>query len=373
MPGLPHRPLRLCVAVSVALSLHLAVMAEEGKQTLALSSPLERQVFQRGADDLGQVLIVGPLPTGAEAVEARAVLAEGAPRGKAVDWSVVMKVKTAPSPEEGRFSGRLPLSAGGWYRLDVRARKGELTLAQTAVERVGVGDVFVAAGQSNSANFGQVRQAAKDDRVVYFDGRAYVPARDPIPGGFGGGGTPWPLVGDLLARQWSVPVCFRSSTLTYTPVALWLPDAKHNQYPTLVERVKQFGPHGVRAVLWHQGESDSLAKTTAEQYRDRLAQVIRSLRKDVGYDVDWFVAQASFHPGCGKPQQEPVAEGQKLLWESKVAFAGPITDDLLGKEYRSDGVHFTEKGLQVHAQRWCEAITRQYGGAQGQGSVPPPR
>jgi hypothetical protein len=334
---------------------------------------LERQVFQRGADDLGQVLIAGSLPTGAEVIEARAVLAEGASRGKTVDWTAVIDVRTTASLEGNRFRGNLPLSAGGWYRLEVRARRGDRMFAQVALEKVGVGDVFVTAGQSNSANFGQVRQTAKDDRVVYCDGKAYTPAHDPIPGGFGGGGTPWPLLGDLLAKQWNVPVCFRSSTLTYTPVALWLPDAKHNQYPTLVERVKQFGPHGVRAVLWHQGESDSLAKTTAEQYRDRLTQVIQSLRKDVGYGVDWFVAQASFHPGCGKPQQEPVAEGQKLLWESKVVFAGPITDDLLGKEYRSDGVHFTEKGLQVHARRWREAITRQYGGTQGQAAVPPAR
>jgi hypothetical protein len=336
-------------------------MAEEWKLTLALTSPLERQVFQRGADGLGQVLVAGSLPAAAEAVEARAVLAEGAPRGKAAGWSVVTRTK---SGKEQEFSGHLPLSAGGWYRVEVRARKGEQMLAQTAVEKVGVGDVYVTAGQSNSANFGQVRQAAKDDRVVYFDGKAYAPARDPIPGGFGGGGTPWPLLGDLLAKECKVPICFRSSTLTYTPVALWLPDAKHNQYPALVERVKQFGPRGVRAVLWHQGESDSLAKTTAAQYRDELTRVIRAMRKEVGYDVDWFVAQASFHPGCGKTQQEPVAAGQKLVWQSKVAFAGPVTDDLLGKEYRSDGVHFTETGLQVHAQRWCEAIVRQYRGAQ---------
>lgn len=355
------RPLLLFAAVSVALSVRSAAVAEEGKQAFTLSSPLGRQVFQRGADDLAQVVIAGSLPTGAEVVESRAVLAEGAPRGKTVDWTVVVDLRRADAPEGHGFRGNLPLSAGGWYRLEVRARKAGQILAQATVEQVGVGDVFITAGQSNSANFGQARQAAKDDRVVYYDGKAYVSARDPIPGGFGSGGTPWPLLGDLLAKQWNVPICFRSSTLTYTPVALWLPDAKHNQYPTLVERVKQFSTHGVRAVLWHQGESDSLAKTTAPQYRDRLSQVILSLRKDIGYDVDWFVAQASFHPGCGRSQQEPVAEGQRLLWQSKVAFPGPVTDDLLGKEYRSDGVHFTEKGLQVHAHRWCEAITRQYG------------
>lgn len=353
-------PFLLCAAASALLPLRASAGADGGKPTLALSSPLERQVFQRGADDVGRVVVAGPLPAGAEVVEARAIVAEGAPRGKAVDWTVVADVQAMRSAGAGRFRGALALSAGGWYRLEVRARTGSRVVARSAAKKIGVGDVFVTAGQSNSANFGQVRQTAKDERVVYFDGKSYVPAQDPIPGGFGGGGTPWPILGDLLAKQWNVPICFRSSTLTFTPVSLWLPGARHNQYRTLVERVKQFGAHGVRAVLWHQGESDSLAKTSAEQYRARLTQVIQSMRKEIGYDVDWFVAQASFHPGSTKQQEKPVAEGQKRIGASKVAFPGPTTDDLLGKEYRHDGVHFTEKGLQVHAQRWRMSITRQY-------------
>jgi len=350
----------LRLAVLSLLSFGVAGRAEEAKAVLALTSPVERQVFQRGAEGTGQVAIAAPLPAGAELIEARAVLGEGAPRGKAVDWSPVFDARKT-DPETGKFRGVLRVPAGGWYRIEVRARKDDEALAQAALDKVGVGDVFVTAGQSNSANFGQVRQAAKDDRIVYFDGKSFVPAKDPIPGGFGGGGTPWALLGDLLAKELNVPICFRSSTLTYTPVSEWLPTGMHNQYATLVERLKQFGPHGARAVLWHQGESDSLARTSAEQYCAQLTQVIQSVRKEIGYDVDWFVAQASFHPGCGKPQQEPVAAGQKLIWKSKVAFPGPVTDDLLGKEYRSDGVHFTERGLQTHAQRWFEAITRQYG------------
>jgi len=347
------------VALAI-LSLGAAGEALDAGATFALRSPLERQVFQRGADGTGQVAIAAALPGGAAVIEARAMVGEGAPRGKAVDWSIVFDARKT-DPETGRFRGALQVPAGGWYRIEVRARKGDQTLVQAALEKVGVGDVFVTAGQSNSVNFGQARQAAKDDRVVYFDGKSFAPAKDPIPGGFGGGWTPWALLGDLLAKRWNVPICFRSSTLTYTPVSEWLPTAMHNQYPTLVERLKAFDPHGVRAVLWHQGESDSLAKTSAEQYCAQLTQVIQCVRKEIGYDVDWFVAQASFHPGCGKPQQEPVAEGQKLIWKSKVAFPGPVTDDLLGKEYRSDGVHFTERGLQTHAQRWFEAIARQYG------------
>ncbi len=321
---------------------------------LSLSTPTECQVFQRARLESGAILIVCTPPDGVDGLEARLSLASPAYAGKATDWTP-LSLQQGPS---GVVSGELPALPGGWYRLEVRAMKGRDVLAQGVVGKVGVGEVFVTAGQSNSANFGQKRQSARDDRVVYFDGKSFVQARDPIPGGFGGGGSPWALLGDLLVQRWKVPVAFRSATLTYTPVAMWLPDAKHKQYATLVERVKQFGPRGVRAVLWHQGESDSLAKTTAEQYRDRLSTVIRSMRKDIGYDVDWFVAQASFHPGSTREREAPVAEGQKLLWESKICLPGPVTDDLLGKANRHDGVHFSEAGLKIHAQRWADAILK---------------
>lgn len=37
-------------------------------------------------------------------------------------------------------------------------------------------------------------------------------------------------------------------------------------YDNLVKCVGEFDKNGVRAALWHQGESDSLAKTLAESY-----------------------------------------------------------------------------------------------------------
>jgi hypothetical protein len=44
--------------------------------------------------------------------------------------------------------------AGGWYTLGVRATVTGRLVAEVLVERVGVGEVFVVAGQSNAANHG---------------------------------------------------------------------------------------------------------------------------------------------------------------------------------------------------------------------------
>ena len=343
----------LCGALLAASS---CLQAEDGKETLSLASPIACEVVQRDKGDQAVVLIAGTLSNQADVIEAKADLAPGAKRGTSTEW---VAIAARNQIVQGRFSGRLRLRAGGWYHVTVRARLGGKAIAEQTVEKVGVGEVFVTAGQSNSANFGNPQQEAKDDRVVYFDGKAYTHAKDPIPGGCGGGGSPWALLGDRIAASQQVPVCFRSASLTWTEVRSWLPPDTE-LYKNLLACVKTFGKHGVRAVLWHQGESDTLVNTSADTYCDRIKIIVDTLNQDAGYAIPWFVAQATFHPGSNAGQQEQVAKGQRLLWEKKICHQGPITDDLLGTEYRHDGVHFNQKGLTTHAQRWFDAVRRSF-------------
>lgn len=37
-------------------------------------------------------------------------------------------------------------------------------------------------------------------------------------------------------------------------------------------------------------------------------------------------------------------------------FAGPLTDDLIGTDWRHDGIHFNDAGLKEHGRRWAAAI-----------------
>ncbi len=323
---------------------------------MILASPVECQVFQRDKGDQAAILIEGTLSDKADVIEAKADLVPGAKRGAAVEWTAVTP---QGQPVADKFAGRLTLPAGGWYLVTVRARSGTRTLGEQVVGRVGVGEVFVTAGQSNSANFGNPRQKSQDERVVYFDGKGFVRAQDPIPGGCGGGGSPWALLGDRIAASQQVPVCFRSASLNWTEVGAWLPPDTA-LYKNLASCVQAFDKHGVRAVLWHQGESDTLVKTSAETYCERVKTIVEALNKDAGYRLPWLVAQASFHPGSQAPAQESVAKGQQLLWTKMICFQGPVTDDLLGREYRHDGVHFNQKGLEKHAERWFDALSHAF-------------
>lgn len=326
-----------------------------------LTAPLELQVSQRTDKNQADLVIAGAVKEAADIIEVKADLANGIENGEALGWTTIAQSKDLA---EGHFSGRITLKAGGWYTITTRARLGEKVVAEASIAKVGVGDVFVTAGQSNSANFGDPRQMAKDDRVVYFNGKAFVPAKDPIPGACGRDGSIWPILGDRIAKSQQVPVCFRSASLTWTQVKNWLPGVEYKRmalYDNLLKCIGEFPKGGVRAVLWHQGESDTLAKTPAETYCNSLKTIIDSVNKDAGYALPWFVAQASFHTGSTAAEQAEVAKGQRLLWEKGVAKRGPNTDEL-GPEYRNntDKVHFNQRGLTAHADKWFEALAAEY-------------
>jgi hypothetical protein len=62
----------------------------------------------------------------------------------------------------------------------------------------------------------------------------------------GDGGTPWPILADMLSRTIRAPVCFRSATVNYLRVGEWLPGAGSKNIERLVERAQWFGPSGDR-------------------------------------------------------------------------------------------------------------------------------
>jgi hypothetical protein len=315
---------------------------------LTVQSPANYQVFQRRTRLEGQVLLRGRVHTPCDRLEV--LLTGPSLAGKLPDrWLAV------PLQEAGRFDHALPTRAGGWYRLELRAWQGEKVVAQGAVAHVGLGEVFVGAGQSNSTNCAPERLKQESGRVATFDGYRWRLGDDPQPGvqDRSGGGSYWPAFGDTLAERLKVPVGVASTGYSGRSVLQWEPGSKY--FGWMMTRVYQLGPHGFRMLLWHQGESD--AGMSAEEYARRLTEIIRASQRDAGWDFPWMVAQVSYH----NPQQPSFAgprNGQKMLWDSGVALEGPDTDSLTG-DNRSEGgqgIHFSAKGLRAHGRLWADRV-----------------
>lgn len=336
--------------------------------------PSERAVVQRRDRAGGRipVEVIAELPeTGS--VEARVVLADDSP------WRRLTRAGS-------RFTDLLDAPAGGWHRLEVRSIVAGATTGDACLERVGVGEVFVVAGQSNSANHGEEKLVPADDRVVTLapDG-AWRVAADPQPGASGDGGSFLPALGDALVAEFDVPVGFVACGIGATSVREWLPAGSRFPAPPtltgrvrpaadggfesdaaafamLVERMGQCGPEGFRAVLWHQGESDANQSDASRTlpgplYEDALGNLIRAAKAASGRDAPWFVARASYHVP-GDESSPDLRAAQAAVSRDGLAFPGPDTDRLAGplRDSGGRGVHFSGAGQRRHGEAWSAVI-----------------
>jgi hypothetical protein len=350
----------------------IALPAAAAGQDVGLSSPRDYQIFQRRTRASGEVLVSGRASVDCDRVEAKLT-------GGWVRLRFDRQAKT--------FQAGLPAAAGGFYPLAVRLLLRGKTVAETSVPHVGVGEIFVVAGQSNATNYGEVRQQTISGMVVTFDGDNWRLANDPQPGvqDSSSSGSFIPPFGDALYEKYRVPIGVACVGYGSTSVRQWLPKGERmTAEPTMtrfvvpagpgawestgqlfdgmVRRIRQLGDHGFRALLWHQGESDAHQQPqhdiTAAEYRRMMELVIRASRREAGWDFPWMVAQASYHTP-DDASCPPIREAQQSLWTAGIALEGPDTDQLKS-EYRQNGgrgVHFSDKGLQAHGTLWADEVS----------------
>ncbi len=365
-------------AAAAFAMMFLTAAGAGGAAGLTLSAPLDYQVIQRGAAGRGIIVIGGALAdanAADPAVEARMSGESGAGA-----WQRLTATFTGNS-----FQATLEAPGGGWFKLEVRVSGGGKAPVESAVDHVGVGEVFVVAGQSNSANHGEEKQHPRSGKVANFDGQRWQPAADPQPGASGGGGSFLPPFGDAIVERFKVPVGFIACGIGATSVREWLPkgstfpnpptitsrvqplpggtwESKGEAFEMFVNRLKPMGRNGFRAVLWHQGESDANQRDATRTlsgalYRESLEKVIRESNRTIGWDAPWFVAQVSYHVPGDEASPE-IRAAQASLWRDGIALEGPDSDALKGefRESGGQGVHFSGPGLREHAARWTAKV-----------------
>jgi hypothetical protein len=236
--------------------------------------------------------------------------------------------------------------AGGWYRLEIRYTSGDgKTQYSGDVERFSVGEVFLVAGQSYATNTNDEKQNVTDplQRVVAFNAanQTWNVANDPQPAPDGSdGGSIWPPLGDSLG----VPVAFVNVAVGATSSTRWLPEG--DLHKRLCETGKRIGRF--RAVLWQQGESDVIEKTTTDQYVANLSLIRARAVRAWGFEPVWLAAKSTHHPTVYiDPEGEArIRTAIDRLAQIQGFGAGPDTDSLTG-ENRGDAKsrrHFSAVG-----------------------------
>jgi len=214
------------------------------------------------------------------------------------DWKQAEIVGSdSQQPQEGITQIVIPVPAGGWYSVDVRVELDGLSVGQATSEPFGVGEVFLIAGQSYATNCNDERLHVTDpaERVVAYDPKTHTwkVAHDPQPtGDSSDGGSIWPPFGDLLAQCYDVPIGLVNVAVGGTSTNQWRTDGE------LYQRLLQAGTElkDFRAVLWQQGESDVIEKTTTATYVERLIEFRAQADRVWGTSRPWMLAKSTLHP-----------------------------------------------------------------------------
>lgn len=359
-----------CLIITVSV-LSTRLLAEEpAKLTVRLPKPY--QVIQRDGFDPAKSSIHEPMgpQLGFADVVVRASLpkaVQGAWHarlevldngfGETTDWQPVEVTAT-----EHELKWVIEVPAGGWYRLRLRCIEGDETTAAGSIEPIGVGEVFVVAGQSYAGGHNdevlKVTDAAQAVSTYDWETKTWGIANDPPPHN-GDGGSLWPPLGDMLSPTLRVPVAFVNVSVGATSTTKWMPDGPLHK--RLVQVGREIGRF--RAVLWQQGESDVIENTPTETYVKNMCEIRDAAVEAWHFEAPWLLAKSTLHPTV---YNDPLGErrirrGTDQLWKHAGFAPGPDTD-LLGGDNRGDAKskrHFSALGQRRAALLWFVAIWNQ--------------
>ena len=376
-------------------------------QVIKITYPASRAIFQRENDNFSTIYLSGSLYQPTDSVQAR-VQAEETGQGLSSDWVTVQR-----NPQGGIFQGALK-AKGGWYRLEVQSFVGGKIIGSDVVRKIGIGEVFIITGQSNAQgfqNYGAV--GATDDRVncVTYDNSTANSLNDPpaptfqqlsatsLIGPRGQSAWCWGVLGDLIVRQYGVPVLFINTAWAGTTIKNWSESAAGQitknifaigtpdenfpvgmPYANLVIALRYYcSLQGLRAVLWQQGETDNVPlNSTRRDYGDAMQFIVNKTRADTDRYPAWVLARSSYN--LGKVSQDIIqAQNDVINTYNNNVFAGPFTDNI--QIPRFDDVHFGnrptnnpgDKGLNDLGQAWFESLNASFiSGSRPLGPLQPP-
>jgi hypothetical protein len=276
----------ILVALATLLGAASSVSARPSRgPAIRLDSPRAHQVVQRDARGQARIVI----------------------SGRCIGFDGRLRVRWSGGPwmglrarRDGMFTARLDVIGPGQAPLEIQSRS--YPSVRVIRDRVGVGDIYVIAGQSNASGRGAYLSVAEhpvfeaglfgnDDRWRQLSDPVDDPAGqiDTVSIDWHAGGSVWPLVATELMAAEDVPVAFIPCARGNVTMERWLrdpsrPRSSRTLYGSMVRRVRAAGGR-VRAVLLLQGESDARWRVSPAIYERQLRRFALQLRQDVGVRV----------------------------------------------------------------------------------------
>ena len=375
----------------------LLILSSSARAQLSASYPLPHMVVQRDKQNKAPLYVAGLFSLPVDRVEARLIRLASVSNqpvdDQPTDWTLVQD-----HPQNGQFRGVM-IAPAGFFRLEIRGMRDKQTVSATSVSPVGVGEVFLVAGQSNAMGLPQLGAKGATDRVVSFSAwnRFYNkndefessdnpfphPTFSPLTASnlvFPTGETAWCWgeLGDHIADRYNVPVAFFNVAVPATVAGNWSSTANGKTainifnskpwpflqpYSNLRNALQYYhNLFGIRAVLWHHGESDAIPlRTPLDDYRRYVQETIDHSRADFGRNLTWVIARCSISPK-GPVSSTAVVGAQVQLAQTpgNNVWLGPDTDII--QLPRPEHGHFENiaggvQGLSIYAEAWNRNLT----------------
>ena len=334
--------------------------------------PGDWQILQQDDNGADELRLAGRWGTGAEpkGVDARLVFeGSGAPVRAGLDWA------PGRMRADGTWSAVLhDVPAGGLYRLETHLRTSDnpaVEWSQRGDMRhfLGVGDLWVIAGQSNSAGYGR---AAADDPPqlgvhLLNNAMRWSLATHPLNEstdtahaanreGGNSGHSPWLQWAKQVRAELGFPVGLIQTSLGGSPLSMWNPTEPGPSvlFDLMVDAVATAGGK-VRGVLWYQGESDTGEEGLADTYEKRFIAAVRAWRKALRNPrLHVLTVQLNRCVGGGEPGDRlwtVVREAQRRIpHRLKHVTVVPTLDLPL-----TDGIHIASSGNMLLGERAARA------------------
>lgn len=340
---------------------------------ITVSHPLNNAVYQRNSASQANLVISGtysqPLAT---SIQARLLNPSNDSPISGFDWSVIQE-----NPTMGFFHGYFSNVPAGWYKLEIRSVRSGTVLEATTVQRVGIGDVFMIAGQSNAQGYIDLHYiGANSPMVTTHNNGKYCSSEElPFPSftQLTGGVKPsingrdawcYGKLGDNIVSTTGFPVSFFNAGASGASVYNWKQtsdgavtihaltdfpfcslDEENDDNPNWVQGVSSSyantNPYfifkrglnyynsmfGARSILWHQGESDTDLGTLTQNYQDDLNYIITKSRNDFASNLPWVISRASYFLN-GSTSPDVITAQNNIINPSLQIFPGPITDGI---------------------------------------------
>ena len=258
---------------------------------------------------------------------------------------------------DGTFTGTTSL-IGGMHDVQYQALDSNGNVIATKSGQIGVGEIFITAGQSNSTNYGDAAQSSTSPLAYAYNPKTgqWQHNADPQQGPLDNStrGSTWPAFADTMIDMEGVPVATYSVGYGGTSQSQWASDWNgiYSNLKAAMEFLNE-NADGFAGILWHQGESDN--GTPEDSYYNMLNALIERTREDSGNeDLPWGVAIASAD-GNGTTYANVTNAQERVIADDPLVFLGVNTDEY-SRDLRGNGgnsIHLSDAGLKQAGKDWA--------------------